>query len=183
LVNRPPVLPTRQALAIDHQIVAAVADQGGGQIGPVDVQLDQPGVLSSQVSTDRVGDAGFGCVGWGDPHCGDQSGVQVPADVAFVAVDQDGAGLAAVAHIGVFHADPPVFGHPPAQLGGGVLGGGCYVLLAHLMRYGQALLGGLGLGLGGHERLYRVQRGQHLDQGLVPGGGVIPVQVQGRFQA
>jgi hypothetical protein len=73
-----------------------------------------PGVLGGQVSGDGVGHLGLGRVGRGDTHGDDQIGVQIGQDVAFVAVDQGGAGLAAVPHVRVLDADPPVPGHPPA---------------------------------------------------------------------
>src|SRR5207342_2112662 len=64
-------------LAEYGQVRAAVADQGRGQVGPVDVQLGQVPACCVQVSGDGVGDTGFGQVGRCDPHGRDQPGVQV----------------------------------------------------------------------------------------------------------
>ena len=102
-------------LAEDGQVRSAVADQGRGQVGPVDVQLGQAHPGGLQVGLDVVGDAGLGHVGRGDPDRGYQTGVQVPQHMPLVAVEQHRAGLAAVPHLGVFDADPPVFGDPAAQ--------------------------------------------------------------------
>ena len=74
LANRPEAFGDPPGLAEDHQVRAAVADQGRGQVGPVDMQLGQgpPGCV--QVGGDIAGDAGLRRVGRGDPDRGDQPG-------------------------------------------------------------------------------------------------------------
>ena len=168
-------------LAEDGQVRPAVADQGRGQVGPVDVQLGQVPPGRVQVGGDVLGDAGLRRVGRGDAHGGDQPGVQVAQHVPLVPVEQHRAGLAAVPHLGVLDADPPVPGHSAAQRRRRA--GQVHVLVADLPggRHGRGR--GLVAGLPGDERLDLIQQAQHLGQGLIPGGRVIPVRIQRRLQA
>jgi hypothetical protein len=117
-------------LAEDRQVRPAVADQGQGQVGPVDVQLGQGPPGGVEVGGDVAADAGLRRVGGGDAHRGHQTGIQVSQHVPLVAVEQHRAGLAAMAHLAVLDADAPVFSHPAAQRRHGA--GGVHVLLAHL---------------------------------------------------
>ena len=98
-----------------------------------------------------------------------------------IAVEQDRAGLAPVPHLGVFDADPPVFGHPAAQRRRRA--GAVHVLVTDLAggrhRSGRRLVAGLA----GDEGFHPLQQAQHLGQRPVPGARVIPVPVQGRLQA
>ena len=81
----------------------------------------------------------------------------------------------------VLDADPPVFGHPAAQRRRRA--GQVHVLVADLPGGRHRRGRGLVAGLPGDERVHLVQQAQHLGQGLIPGGRVVPVRIQRRLQA
>jgi hypothetical protein len=86
-----------------------------------------------------------------------------------------------VPHLAVPGADPAVFGDPAAQRRRRARQ--VDVLAADLAGGRDRVRRGLTAGLPGDERLHPVQQAQHRRQGLVPGGRVVPVPVQRRFQA
>ena len=153
-------------LAEDRQVRAAVADEGGGQVGPVDVQLGQRQPSGVQVGGDAAGDARLRLVGGGDARRDDQAGVQVAQHVPLVAVEAHRAGLTAVAHVAVFDADPPVAGHAAAQRRRRA--GGIHVLVPDLAGHLQQAWRGVAARRGGDEPFHPLQQAQHLDQRLIP---------------
>ena len=93
----------------------------------------------------------------------------------------NGARIAAVPHVAVLDADPPVFGYSTAQRR--CRAGQVHVLVADLPGRHHRRGCGLLAGLPGNERLHKIKEAQHLGQSLVPGGRVIPVRIQRSLQA
>ena len=101
-------------------VVASLVPVGNrvrARVGPLTAEIttDSSERLGLQVGGDIAGDGRLRDVRRGDAHGGDQPGVQVAQHMPLVAVEQDRAGFAAVAHLGIFDADAPVFGHPAQQ--------------------------------------------------------------------
>ena len=92
----------------------------------------------------------------------------------------NGARIAAVPHVAVLDADPPVFGYSIAQRR--CRAGQVHVLVADLPGGRHRRGCGLLAGRGGNKRLHKI-KAQHLGQSLVPGGRVIPVRIQRGLQA
>jgi len=67
-------------------------------------------VLGGQIRGDVLGHLRFGHVGRGDTDRDDHACVHIGQDMPFVAIHQQGSGLAAVAHVRVLDTDPPVPG-------------------------------------------------------------------------
>jgi hypothetical protein len=101
--------------------------------------------------------------------------------VPLVAVEQDRPGLAAVAHLGVFHADPPIAGHAAAQRRRRA--GQVHVLVADLAGGRDRRGRGLIASPAGHERLDLIEQPQHLSQALIPCRRIVSVPVEGGLQA
>ena len=109
------------------------------------------------------------------------SPVRVTQRVPLVPVNQHRAGLAAVPHVAVLHAHPPVPGHPAAQRRHRA--GAVHVLVAHLPgdrhRRGRGRLPGPSQG---NERPDLIQQAQHPGQRRIPAADV-PRPFPARLQA
>lgn len=140
----------------------ALADEVAAQVGPIEVAFAERHRLVRQVRRQDLGDARFGQVGGRHPARPDQSRIQIPQPMALVTVDTLRAALAPVAHLRILQADAPLLGYPPAQPWS--LRGLRHILRHHVVGRGRG-------------------RRQHLDRGLLPGRGIVPVQLQGCLQA
>ena len=85
-------------------------------------------------------------------------------------------------HIAVLDADPPVTGDPAAQRRHRARAVRILITDLHRGRHCRSRCG-LAARLSGHERPDLIQQAQYLDQGRIPGGRIVPVQVQRGLQA
>ena len=175
----------RPGLAENLQLRTALADQDARQVSPVNVQLLERDPLLLEIALDPFCDACLRSVGRCDADRDYQFRVEIAHHVAFVAVHTHAAALASVTHLGVFQADPTVFGHTFCERRrSGLIGR--HILFEHLLRRFQAVR---------HDRFFRdqfrmgrqplldsLQRPDHLPQGLLARGRVVPVEVKRRLK-
>src|SRR5215475_9475253 len=92
-------------LAENRHLLGALLHPGTGQIRPVAMQFLQRALLGCQSRSDRLGDAGFWHMRGCDPYRHEQPIIQIPQDMALVAIHEQTATLAAMTHFRVLNTD------------------------------------------------------------------------------
>ena len=135
--------------------------------------------LPGQISSDRIGDAGFGGIGRGEADGPHQAGVQVLQHVTDVTIDAHTAAFASMPHLGVFNRNTPIFGHSCAQ-GGTFRRTLLHILLFHLLGRPHAKSHDgsvMALGRCVEPAFHGRQGGQDDAQGLFTLSGIVPVSI------
>lgn len=106
----------RPSLAVNDEIIGAMAYELTGQVATIEVDLPELDLLVGEIRHDWLGHRRRGHIGRGESHRPNEPGVQVPEDMAFGAIEPVAATLPSVPHLAVLHPAAPILGHATTQL-------------------------------------------------------------------